>query len=242
MLPTPVTPAGGRAEPDAAPHLNPALDGLLVVSGGVSAVAIDEYRQLAATLGGWQRATGGNSLMLVSAAHREGRSLTALNLALTLSGASADDVLLIDGDLRHPWLHEAFQVERAPGLSELAEDRPAEPISVGPRLHLLPAGAESVPERVWSSAGVRRLMEHARHSFAWVIVDTPAASAGNDAALVRPFVDGAVLIVAAGRSTAAAARTLIDTIGREVVLGVVMNNVATSDHEPFDGHRRRGEQ
>jgi Mrp family chromosome partitioning ATPase len=56
--------------------------------------------------------------MVTSALVGEGKTLTATNLALTLSESYKKKVLLIDADLRRPWLHELFQVPNLTGLND----------------------------------------------------------------------------------------------------------------------------
>src|SRR5512144_1307828 len=85
-----------------------AYNGKLVVSRDVPALAIEQYRRLAAALHEAQAAHGLKSLIVTSALPLDGKTLTAINLALTLSESYGRRVLLIDADLRRPSLHKAF--------------------------------------------------------------------------------------------------------------------------------------
>src|SRR5262249_5591556 len=78
---------------------DPSLQGKLVISGDVSAVSIEQYRRLAATLSDLQAQRGLRTVMISSAVPREGKTLTVANLALTLSESYNRRVLLVDADL-----------------------------------------------------------------------------------------------------------------------------------------------
>ena len=103
--------------------------------------------------------------MITSALPAEGKSLTAVNLALTLSSSYRRRVLLVDGDLRKPSLHELFAVSNTRGFRDgLDNDRESElPIfQISPLLWLLPAGLP-VPETVafTNSGRVQRFLRAA---------------------------------------------------------------------------------
>src|SRR4029450_12477909 len=99
-------------------QLNSTLATKTVVDDSMMPASREQYRRLAAALHQAQRATGFKVVMVVSAVAGEGKTLTASNLAMTLSESYRRDVLLIDADLRRPSLHLVFQVPGAPGLSD----------------------------------------------------------------------------------------------------------------------------
>ena len=74
-------------------------------------LAVEQYRRLAATLHHLQSERGIKVVMITSALSGEGKSLTSTNLALTLSQSYRRRVLLIDGDLRRPSIHQIFEVQ-----------------------------------------------------------------------------------------------------------------------------------
>jgi Mrp family chromosome partitioning ATPase len=80
--------------------------------------SVEQYRRLAARLHLAQAEHGIKVVMIASALPGEGKTLTATNLALTLSESYQRDVLLIDGDLRRPSIHEMFQVPNVSGLND----------------------------------------------------------------------------------------------------------------------------
>src|ERR1044072_3508587 len=106
------------AEVVIAPQVDPAFRGKLVPDGGVSPVSIEQYRRLAATMHHIQAEQGLRRLMVSSASPREGKTLTVVNLALTLSESYGRRVLLIDADLRRPSVHRVFGIANRGGLSQ----------------------------------------------------------------------------------------------------------------------------
>ena len=172
--------------------------------------------------------------MIASAAAGEGKTLTASNLALTLSESYRRSVLLVDGDLRRPSLHSVFQIEGAPGLSEglISAEETALPLhKISPRLAVLPAGRPtSDPIGALVADRLRRLIDEAREVFDWVIIDTPPVGLLSDAALLSSMTDGVVMVVKAGATPYDQVNRAVEAIGRERVMGVVLNRATEMAH------------
>src|SRR5213078_3750170 len=79
-----------------------------IVDPDVESSLVEQYRRLAASLHHAQLQRNVRTVMITSAVAAEGKTLTATNLALTLSHPYKRRVLLIDADLRRPAVHEAF--------------------------------------------------------------------------------------------------------------------------------------
>src|SRR5258708_22874677 len=92
------------------------LAGKLVVGRDVDQGLVEEYRRLAAILHNAQTTQRMRSVMIASAVAAEGKTLTATNIALTLSQSFERRVLLIDADLRRPTVHEMFRLNNDQGL------------------------------------------------------------------------------------------------------------------------------
>ena len=199
----------------------------LIVSTSMSAPLREHYRQLGATLHHAQAETGLKVVMVSSALPEEGKTLTATNIALTLSESYQRNVLLIDADLRRPSLYEVFQLPKVFGLSEAlssAQDRPISLVQVSQRLSVLLAGApDSDPMSKLTSDRMKRLIAEASAAFEWVIIDTPPVAILTDAKLLGAMVDTALLVVRAGRTPAALVERAVEAIGRDRIMGVVLN-------------------
>ena len=84
-------------------------------ASSVDPALVEQYRHLAAALHQAQKASGVRSVMVTSALPSEGKTLTATNLALTLSQSYQRRVLLIDADLRRPRMREMFALPASAG-------------------------------------------------------------------------------------------------------------------------------
>jgi capsular exopolysaccharide synthesis family protein len=204
----------------------------LVVGQAAKPTSVEQYRKLAATLHHTQVDRGIRVVMIASALPGEGKTLTATNLALTLSESYRRRVLLIDADLRRPSQHDVFQVPNVSGLSDglAAEaEHKLSLVQISPLLSLLTAGRpEPDPMGALTSERMRRVINEAAAAFDWVILDTPPVGLLTDANLLAAMVDVAVIVVRAGLTPVAAVQRATEAIGRERVLGIVLNGV--DDH------------
>jgi protein-tyrosine kinase len=215
-------------------HIDARLATKTVVDDTMMPASREQYRRLAAALHQMQRANGFKVAMVVSAVASEGKTLTAANLALTLSESYRRNVLLIDGDLRRPSLHTVFQVAGAPGLSDglISIDEPKLPLHrLSARLAVLPAGRPtSDPIGALTSDRMRRLVDEAREVFDWVIIDTPPIGLLTDATLLSAMADGVVMVIKAEATSVDMVNRAVEAIGRDRLLGVVLNRATEHPH------------
>jgi capsular exopolysaccharide synthesis family protein len=144
------------------------------------------------------------SMVISSPEPGDGKTTTAVNLAITLS-LSGHKVLLIDADLRRPQMHKLLGTDRSPGLADvLAAGTPIDellqrtPIS---GLSFLAAGVPEVPPtELLDSERMRALLAAAGAQYDFVVVDTPPVLATTDPLVLAPHCD-AVLVVAAANKT-----------------------------------------
>ena len=196
--------------------------------------AIEQYRRLAARLHLAQAQSETRTVMVTSAVIGEGKTLTATNLALTLSESYKRRVLLIDADLRRPWVHELLKLPNLSGLNDgirSGVDRKVPLISVSQYLSVLTAGRpDPDPMSVLSSDRMRRVLADAARAFDWVIVDTPPVGMLSDAHLLSSLVDTVVLVIKAGTTPLRAMKQSVEAIGRDRILGVVLNCTDAASH------------
>jgi protein-tyrosine kinase len=219
---------------------DPDLMGKLVGTDGFSGAAQEQYRKLAAILHHAQVERGIKVIMTSSALPGEGKSVTAVNLALTLSESYHRRVLLIDADLRRPTVQRMFGIPPLTGLNEglkASEDRPMAITPVCERLFVLPAGRpEADPMSGLTSERMRRLITQAASAFEWVIVDSPPVGLLPDASLLSAFVDGVLLVVRAGKAPYSLVKRTVDSITHERILGVVMNAIDVGNDRNAGGY------
>jgi capsular exopolysaccharide synthesis family protein len=206
-----------------------------VMDGGIAAIAREQYRRIAGVLHEAQRASGLRVIMVASAVANEGKTLTAVNLALTFSQSYRKRVLLIDGDLRRPTLHRAFEVESPSDVGDVpkvdrngfnADGNGFAVTTLSPSLAILAGGdASSDPMAALTSDRVRQVVAEAKRTFDWVIFDTPPVELLPDAHLLASLVDGVVLVVRAGSTPHELVSRTVAALGKERIVGIVLNGV-----------------
>lgn len=190
---------------------------------------VEQFGRLAGKLVQRQRTDSLKSLIIASAMPSDGKTLTALNLALVVSESYRHRVLLIDADLRRPTIGEAANLAITDGLNEAikaSNERKAPLVQLTETLTVLPAGGpEPDPLSNLTSPRMQRLLQEAAVRFDWVIVDSPPIRPTADAGLLCPMVDAAILVIRAGQTPYSAVQQAIDALGRERILGIVLNAV-----------------
>jgi protein-tyrosine kinase len=218
----------------------PDMAGKLVVSDAAAAGLIEQYRRLAAVLHHAQTERGARSVMIASAVAREGKTLTATNLALTLSQSFDRRVLLIDADLRRPGLHDMFQLPNEQGLVDSLRRPdggrlPAR--AVASNLWVLTAGRPtSDPMSGLVSDAMKQLLADAAEQFDWVIVDTPPVALMPDANLLAGMIDTALLVISANTTPYPLVQRAAAAIGMSRILGVVLNRASQAALEQEYGY------
>ena len=214
---------------------DPSLDGKIVVTADASPAAIEQYDRLATKLVRCQVERGTRTVMVASALPREGRTLTAANLALALSEHHQKQVLLVDADLASPSIHTIFRVSNVMGLGDsLRAGRTQMPvIDVSARLAVLPAGpADPDPMEVLVSNPMRDFLREARPHFDFIVLDTPPVSTLTDAHLLAWLADAVVLVVQAKATPRQAVEGAIEDLGADRVLGIVFNRAGGAAKPP----------
>jgi capsular exopolysaccharide synthesis family protein len=237
-------PEGTHRPEGARPSLFERLDHTLaekvVADRNISPVSREQYRRLAAALHDAQSNTGLSTIMIASAVSGEGKTLTASNLALTLSESYQKRVLLIDADLRQPTLHQVFRINSTLGLStglDPANEAKLTVHQVSPRLSVLPAGRPtSDPMAGLVSDRMRRLIDEAREAFDWVIVDTPPIVLLPDANLLSAMVQGTVLVIRANSTPHDLVKRAVDAIGAPRIIGTVLNQAAIGSRSGYGAY------
>lgn len=166
---------------------------------------------------------------VTSASAGEGKTATSVNLSIVMAQLGRR-VLLIDGDLRKPRLHEVFGVTNRSGLVNILaggeEPDHALTVSAVPNLSLIPSGPiPPNPSELLASDRMRELVRRARTRFDFVVIDTPPVLAVTDATLIGSLADGVVLCLRAGKVLREEARACRDRLlmAEVKILGTVLN-------------------
>jgi capsular exopolysaccharide synthesis family protein len=196
------------AEPGEAPGLGVLqVDPHIVSLTDARSPIAEQYRILKTNLQSLTRpGHGAKAIAITSALHGEGKSVTAINLAMTIARQEQLRVLLVDADLRKStvcqWLGMPIPTV---GLSTVLANGGALNGSLArlgsPPVTLLPAGpVPEDPVGLLESVGWKRLMATLKSQFDLVLIDTPPVLAVADAGIVASQVDGVLFVVRAGRT------------------------------------------
>ncbi len=173
------------------------------------------------------------SIVIASVNPSEGKSITALNFSWLLAQTDGVSALVIDSDLRMPSLTDYLGIETDKGLSDILsgtttlEDSIVKLEPAG--LHLLPGGeARTDVAELISGPKFKEILREARDMFDFVIIDAPPLGIFTDAAVLINHADGAMLVIRAGRTKYASVDRVLETLPKDRMLGVVLNQ---SDEE-----------
>jgi capsular exopolysaccharide synthesis family protein len=173
--------------------------------------------------------------LLVTSSHQgEGKSLTSVNLAISMA-MDRRQVILIDADLRRPNVHNILQLVQTPGLSELLVDQVSleDALQETPveGLRVISSGSQPPnPAELLNSARMEELMERLRGIADLVIIDSPPCALVTDAQVLAPKVDGTVLVLEIGEAKKGQvryAKGILDQ-SRARLLGLVLNKISAS--------------
>ena len=172
-----------------------------------------------------------NVVGVTSPDHGEGKTLTAVNLAVSLAMETTQTVLLVDANLRHPSVHEVFGLGECPGLADyLLDNQPLEDLLVHPgigRFVVLPGGrALSNSTEILTSPKMLALVEELKHRYPGriVIFDLPPLLHTADVLAFSPYTDALLLVVEEGKTTAEEVQRALSLVkNSRPVLGTVLN-------------------
>jgi len=194
----------------------------------------EEFRTLRTRLNHLQTLQPLHTMVITSPSPAEGKTFTAVNLALAESHLSENLVLLGDFDLRRPLIHSLFQVDRAPGLTDYLMGEV--PLSsalrkvAGMNLYILPAGSPvRNPLELLNTRQCKTLFEELPKVFTWAIFDTPPLLFSADANLLSTMADGTVLVVKIGATTFDNVTRAMQSLCENNVLGIVANGARASE-------------
>ena len=166
-------------------------------------------------------------IQITSPGHRDGKTVTALNLALTMAQEFQRRVLVIDADLRRPCVHELLGLPPGPGLVDLLTGRVplAEALIELTDYHLTvlrAGGPYDHPAEMLGSAPMKRLMDSLRSEFDRIVIDS-APTVVVDPSAVATLADGLVLVVREGLTTRPSIARAVSSLGAARLLGMVFN-------------------
>lgn len=174
------------------------------------------------------------AIVVASAMPEEGKTMVAVNLALSFA-QMGEKTLLIDGDLRRGRIHRIFDFRSSPGLSNILIDhipwQEACRATEYENLSLIPCGKhlEGATEMVGTPT-FNKMMDELRNHFQRIVIDTPPILGLSETAMLQQTVDGVVFVVWSGRTPMRYLKSAIDQLNANNarIYGFVLNRLDLS--------------
>jgi protein-tyrosine kinase len=187
------------------------------------------------------------SILICSAQSGEGKTFFAVNLALSLAGESAVEVLLVDGDFSKPDALSRLGIKGGPGLVDALSDPFADPEDFiirtdVPGLSVLPSGAKAnnVPELLASDRTREVLAKLAGNGRRIILFDSPPALMASPATVLAGHVGQTLVVVRADRTTEADLRETVGLLSMCENVALVLNGagiaVTGRNYGAYDGY------
>ena len=176
---------------------------------------------------------GVSSLLITSAAPREGKTTTAVHLALA-HAEQRHKTLLIDCDLRRPAVHKYFGFSKdAPGISNIANQglewrSTVQRVESVPDLHVITAGPSSRLAADLLDNVIPRIIAEANNDYALVVIDAPPVLGFAECLQLSTAVDSVVVVTLAGETNRKALMSVLEMLRRlhARTSGIVLNRMA----------------
>ncbi len=208
----------------------------------------DAYRILRTQILQRMRENDWNTLAVTSPGSGEGKSLTAINLAISLARELDYTVLLVDANLRNPGVHQPLGLEPQYGLSDyLLDDTPLSEILIHPRgisrFVVLPAGRPIAnSSEMLSSPKMMRLVEELKYRYPSriVIFDLPPLLSSSDALAFSPLIDSMLVVIEEGGTQKQNLRQAFEMLKGVDVIGTVLNKAYSTEKDYGDVELKDG--
>lgn len=202
----------------------------------------ESYRQLRTSVLLSKAGRAPKTLLVTSSLPGEGKTTTAINMAISLAQTAAK-VLIVDADMRRPRMHSIFHLLNKDGLSSILSNElsEAEILNMVQQekesgLYVLTCGPiPPNPAELLGSDQMRRLLTYLESTFTHVIIDSPPVASFTDGVLLGCLVDGVLLVVHAGKSSqqiARRGRQVLTDVGAKII-GVVLNKATLRPHDYY---------
>ncbi len=175
---------------------------------------------------------GKKSLMITSSVSGEGKSVTAINLAITLAQEYDHTVLLVDADLRKPSLHKYLHLSPKAGLADcLCDGLDLSAVMIRTnigKLSFVPAGREvENPAELLGAQRMKVLVQEMRSRYPdrFIIIDSPPVLPVAETRSLSTYVDGVLFVIKQGAVSRRQIDDALNVIHRKKVMGLVYNQI-----------------
>lgn len=223
-----------RDLPIATEHSTVPSESHIVVRSDARSPSADRYRLTQIRLKELKASKNLKSLLITSPLPGDGKSTIALNLATALSEKGKQSVLLLEADVYRPTLVRRLGLRPWAGLTD-CHKRTGDPVRAIRRIdplsfYLLPAGQPAVDGDLLQSQFMVELMKALVSTwFDWIIIDSPPTTPIAEILLLRSLTDASLLVARAGKTPREAIEESIQNLGRDHVIGIMLNGVEGLD-------------
>lgn len=200
-----------------------------IISGNAKQVA-ESIRMLRTRIFYPESGEPPRSILVTSAIPGEGKSFICANLGVSVAQGVEKQALLVECDLRRPSLSKLFGLSNARGIVDfLQSGTPVEQLiqqTSIPKLAVLSSGKPPEnPAELIDSQKMSSLIQHLenQHPDRLIIFDSPPLQAAAETDILAKMVNKIILVVRWGYARREHTRQLIDTIGKDKILGVIFN-------------------
>ncbi len=207
---------------------NPNPEAHLIDMTRPNAAPTEEFRALRTRLNHMQTLQPIHTMVVTSPSPAEGKSFSAVNLAMAESNIAGNMTLLADFDFRRPIVHNVFQVDRSPGITDYLLGKVALHEAIrkvaGTNLCIMPAGEAVLnPLELLNLREVKLLLNQLPSVFNWVILDSPPLLFAADANLLSTLCHGTLLVVRIGATAIDSVTRAMQSLCQNNVLGIIVN-------------------
>ncbi|HEY5822674.1 MAG TPA: polysaccharide biosynthesis tyrosine autokinase [Propionibacteriaceae bacterium] len=220
----------------------------LIIGQESTSVRAESFRHLRTNLQFIDAANSANVILVTSAVGLEGKTSTAVNLAMTFV-EFGERVLIIDADLRRPKVADMLELPREIGLTNVLAGQ-AELSDViqqwgDSNLYLLASGsAPPNPSELLGSSRMIELVAGLKDHFDKIVIDSPPVLPVTDAVVAASLAEAVVLVIRhgkTGRGQVAAATRSLDNVGARVVGSVLnMRRTGRAENRRYGTHQLPG--
>jgi exopolysaccharide/PEP-CTERM locus tyrosine autokinase len=200
----------------------------------------DQYKILMTQILQKTKEEGLNTILITSPGDNEGKSITAVNLAISLAKEIEHTVLLVDADLRKPSLHQLLDINPAGGISDcLLNERPLADLLINPGINKLTIlfGRKNLPNsaEVIGSPQMRQLIKEMKNRYPdrYIIFDSPPLLGSADTLILSQYVDGIILVVEYGKTQKDQIKKALELLKDKNLVGTILNKAMIPKREAY---------
>ena len=209
------------------------IDPRLVTYFDPKALITEQYKILRTNILSTNAKRPLKTLVITSSLHSEGKTITALNLAMVIAQSTQrPKVLVVDADMRRGCVAKYLGVDQQAGLTEILTDKvdPSEALFHIDMENLAFIAAGSVaenPAELLGSDKMRQFLADMKAQFDFILIDTPPIIAVTDPGIVGALADGILMTIQAGRTQRGVIRRAAELLeqSQSKIVGHVLTNI-----------------